>query len=287
MVSEPAQLSTEDQRHFDALLSKGVNLPPQPKVLIEIDHLASQPRVNNKAIASLVSSDPALSAALFKIVNSPATGLRRRVDTIDSAITVLGLKQVINLIKCSAIRKAIGDGAAVYEKFWERSADIARLAAIIAQKRVSVCNIFPDQAYMAGLFYECGVPLLMQRFPEYAKSFQLADSGGWPDLGAEDSLFNTDHSIAGYLVSRTWHLPDFISAAIRYHHDIDNANLEHRAMVAMLQMAAHLYNLRYSQPDEPEWNDDRLLVLQELGLSEEGEQEFAEEVLDALLSAAK
>lgn len=285
MTSEPT-LSESDLQQMQALMAEGIILPPQPKVLLQIEALTRQPRVNNKAVATLISSDVGLSATLFKIANSPAMGLRRRVDSIDTAITVLGLKQVVNLIKCMALRKAIGDGAAVYEKFWERSGDIAKLAAIIAQKRVSVCNIFPDQAYMAGLFCECGVPLLMQRFPDYGRSFRLSDTGGWPDMGEEDRQFNTDHCVAGYLVSRTWHLPEFISLSIRYHHDIDNINLDHRAMAAMLQMATHLYNLRYQFPDDKEWTTSRATVLQELGLSEDGQSEFEEDVLDTLAQGA-
>lgn len=282
MTTPQASLTPEDLQQFNQLLERGVKLPSQPKVLMEIDRLAGQPRVNNKAIADLISRDAGLSAALFKIVNSPAMGLARRIDSIDSAIAILGLKQVINLVKCTALRQSIGDGAVVYEKFWDRSGDIARLAALIAQKRGAVCNILPDQAYMAGLFYECGVPLLMQRFPDYAKSFRLSGADGWPDIGEEDRLYNTDHCVAGYLVSRTWHLPEFISLSIRYHHDIENINLAHRAMVATLQMAAHLYNLRYQLPDDSEWELSHPLVLQELGLSEEGQREFEEEILDAL-----
>lgn len=280
-MTDEKTLSDADQQQIQSLLTNGIKLPPQPRVLLEIEALTSQPRINNKAVASLISSDVGLSAAVFKIANSPAMGLRRRVDSIESAITVLGLKQVVNLLKCSALRKAIGDGAAVYEKFWDRSGDIAKLAAIIAQRRVSVCNIFPDQAYLAGLFCECGVPLLMQRFPEYAKSFRLSGSGGWPDMGEEDKRFHTDHCMAGYLVSRTWHLPDFISLAIRYHHDIANVNLDHRAMVAMLQMATHLYNLRYEFSDEKEWDNSKSMILMELGLDEDGLREFEEEILDA------
>lgn len=281
MTTDPT-LSAADLKHMQDTLRQGIKLPPQPRVLLEIERLTSQPRITNKAVAAAISADVGLSSALFKIVNSPAMGLNRKTDSIESAINVLGLKQVVNLVKCMALRSAIGDGAAVYEKFWERSGDIAKLAAIIAQKRVSVCNIFPDQAYMAGLFCECGVPLLMQRFPEYGQSFRLSSTGGWPDMGDEDRAFNTDHCMAGYLVSRTWHLPDFISLSIRYHHDIANVNLDHRAMVAMLQMATHLYNLRYQFEDDKEWPASRDMVLQELGLSEEGMREFEEEVLDSL-----
>ena len=65
--------------------------------------------------------------------------------------------------------------------------------AMIASDRVSVCNIFPEQAYMAGIFYECGVPILMQRFPDYCSKLNLETTLFWPTLAEEDALFNVDH----------------------------------------------------------------------------------------------
>lgn len=88
----------------------------------------------------------------------------------------------------------------------------------------------------------------------------------------------------GNSISRTWRLPDFISLSIRHHHDIENVNLDQRAMVATLQMASHLYNQRYQLPEDMKWQHSCLIVLQELGLSEKGQREFEEEVLDALSS---
>ena len=49
-------------------------------------------------------------------------------------------------------------------------AAVAQMAMLVAEERVSVCNIFPDQAYLAGIFHDCGVPVLMQRFTTYCKA---------------------------------------------------------------------------------------------------------------------
>jgi len=78
---------------------------------------------------------------------------------------------------------------------------MAQLAALIAAERVSVCNIFPDQAYMAGIFHECGVPVLMQRFPDYCGKLHLDTTSCWPSFSDEDKLYKVDHCSIGYFVA--------------------------------------------------------------------------------------
>jgi HD-like signal output (HDOD) protein len=269
---------------IEAILGQGVIIPSQPKVLMEIEALASQPRVNVKAIASLIAKDPALLAGVFKVVNSPAMGLSRRIDSAEMAITLLGLKQVTNLLKSLAIRQALGGNSKAYEKFWERSGDIAQIAAIIAQKQVAVCNVFPDQAYMAGLFHDCGVPVLMQRFPEYCKALNNLN-GGWPKLVDEDRQFDTDHSVVGYLVGKHWRLPEFILRGIRYHHEILSVIHPASTVVAMLQTSTHIYNLIMKNSDDSEWEATWQNAIEELGISRDHLREFEEDVIEDFTAA--
>lgn len=169
--------------------------------------------------------------------------------------------------------------------FWEHSTDIAQLASVIAWKLRTVCNIYPDQAYLAGLFLDCGVPILMQRFPDYCKSFRSAGSQAcWPNLGEEDKRFSTDHCVTGYLIAKHWRLPDFICQSVRFHHEI--LHTEHKAttLVAILQMAMHIHSINTGDTDNS-WEMDKARVLEELGLSEEGLKEFEEEVYDAAREA--
>lgn len=271
-----------DEKVLADIAGRGITIPPQPKVLMEIEAQTGRPRVNVKAIAELIAKDPALLAGVFKVVNSPAMGLRRPVDSAETAISILGLKQVTNLVKSIAVRQVLSGASQGYERFWERSGEIADIAATVAQKRISVCNVFPDQAYMAGLFHDCGVPVLMQRFPDYCRI--LSGSDEWPMLAAEDRLFDTDHCVVGYLVSKSWHLPDFIQRGIRYHHEIDSVEDEARTVVAILQMATHLFNLQGKQMDDDEWTQCWQGVIEELGISPDGLSDFEGDVLETLAS---
>lgn len=275
------QLTPQEQTDLDNLLKSGITIPAQPKVMIDLDRLIGQPQANISAIAKLVSHDPALTAVIFRIIGSPIYGLRKPIDSVEKAISVIGLTQMANIIKSAALRKTLGGTAPFYEWFWERSGEIAQLCSIIAYKQRMVCNIFPDQAQLAGLFHDCGVPILMQRFPNYCLPFRTEVGRKWPNVVEEDRLLNTDHAVVGYLIARHWNLPDFICQAVRFHHEM--LHTEHKAMtmVAILQLARHIYNVN-SGNNDTEWEVDKALVLNEVGISEEGLKEFEEDVYDTL-----
>ncbi|MDX8400058.1 MAG: HDOD domain-containing protein [Gallionellaceae bacterium] len=268
-----------EQALLDQLLASQINIPPQPTILLEIDKLLNKPNSQLNKIGNLINRDVGLSAAIFKLVNSSFYQLPTKVTDIQNALTILGLTQVCNLIKGLSLRKAISGQEIAYEKFWERSEEIATLCAIVANKQISACNIAVDQAYMAGLFHECGVPILMQHFPEYCMAFRINQGSNWPDFHEEDRRFNTDHTVVGLLVTRNWHLPEFICQAVRFHHE--RLSVEHAALtlVSILQMARHLHKLLHHLPDD-EWPDISDYVLEEIGVGKKGVDDFIDAVLD-------
>jgi HD-like signal output (HDOD) protein len=168
--------------------------------------------------------------------------------------------------------------------FWSRAHEIAQMAAIVAADRVSVCNVFPDQAYLAGIFHECGVPVLMLRFPQYCAKLHLDDATCWPDLSAEDEKFDVDHCSVGYLVARHWGLPDFVCDAIRFHHDLPEEKTVGASvtLVAIIQAASHFYH-RLHDVDDPLWQKIGPRVLTELGLGPDEEKDYYEQITGRFL----
>lgn len=264
---------------LDKVLDSQISIPPQPAILLEIDRLLNRPNNQLTAIGDLINKDVGLTAAIFKLVNSSFYKTATPITNIQKAITVLGLSQVENLIKGIALRKAIGGNDIAYEKFWERSDEIATLSAIVAAKQISACNIAVDQAYMAGLFHECGVPILMQRFPDYCQTFRLNQGSNWPDFNEEDRRFNTDHTVVGFMVTKHWNLPEFICQAVRFHHE--HLSVDHAALtlVSILQVARHLHKKIHRLPDN-EWAKLSAQVMEEIGVDEEGSIEFMEDVVE-------
>lgn len=267
------------EKAIKELIAKGIKLPPQPKVLIELQKKLASRGCNMKDLACIISSDPGITAMLFKTVRSPVFSGDRKINSVEQALMVIGVKQVYNLVQAVVLSSSLSSATRKsFDVFWTRSQEVAQIAALIAADRVSVCNIFPDQAYMAGIFHKCGVPVLMQRFPDYCTKLKLDSATCWPKLAEEDALFNVDHCSIGYLMAHHWKLPDFICQAILYHHEMPHEETGAvRTLVATLQLATHFYH-RVTRVKDPAWPKLRKEVLAELGIHPDTEQEYYEDI---------
>lgn len=272
-------LRIEEQQALDRLVASGIRIPPQPKVLLELRDKIATGDFNIRSIARIIGQDPGLVAMLFKAARSPVFSRGRKFDKLDQVLQVIGVKQTYNLVQAIALSTAIGnDKRKAFEVFWKRAGEVAQLAALIAEDQVSVCNVFPDQAYMAGIFHECGVPLLMMRFPDYCKRLQLDKFCCWPSLADEDAKFKVDHCSIGYLVARHWGLPDFVCAAIRHHHEIPTEELGAAvSLISIVQMAIHFHHRLNDQPD-PLWDKIGKRVQEEMALTPDDAEDYFDDV---------
>ena len=275
-------LSGEESNRVKRLIDKGITIPPQPRVLLELQKNLVRGVADVRVLARVIVQDPGIGAMLFKVVQSAVFRKFQPFASIEHVLQAVGIAQTGNLVRAIALAAALPakHNQQAFEAYWARSQAISELAMLIAGERISVCNIFPDQACLAGIFHDCGVPVLMQRFSTYCKDMRLEETGRWADLAEEDARFNADHCVIGYLVGRHWQLPDFICDSIRYHHDIHRIeNHAARTMVAILQLAIQIYYLD-QRLDNPEWPSVREAVLEELGLHSEALPELIDVILE-------
>jgi len=268
----------DEKEALERLQKDGVKLPPQPRVLIEFQRLLASDDYDLRQVAKAISQDPGIVALLFKATKSPAFARAKNAKTLEQILMVVGIKQVFNLVQAVSLATSINDGTRrAFDIFWSRAHEIAQMASIIADDRVSVCNVFPDQAYLAGIFHECGVPVLMMRFPKYCEALRLDNATCWPNLSEEDARFDVDHCSAGYLVARHWGLPDFVCDAIRFHHEMPEERVIGASvtLVAIIQAAGHFYH-KLHHVEDPLWEKIGARVLSELGLGGDEESDFFE-----------
>lgn len=196
---------------------RNVVIPPRPEIL---EHLSAElnrasPRV--AVVVKLLSADVGLAASLLKTANSPAFGLSRRLVSVREAVSLLGFGTVEAAASEFLLRQSIGKGAPSMERFWDASRKIAEVSRYISR---SVPGLRPDDAYVYGLFQDCGIALLIQRFPDYKQTLAAANAAVdcfFTDV--EQERYQTDHATIGYLLARTWRLPEHVSEAIRSHHE--------------------------------------------------------------------
>lgn len=278
-------MQVNEQKALEQLAQQGVKLPPQPRVLLELQQLLLSDDYDVRSVAKVIGQDPGIVALLFRAARSPAFARARNAQSLEQILMVVGIKQVFNLVQAASLATVLGDQARrAFEVFWNRAHEIAQMAAIVAEDRVSICNVFPDQAYLAGIFHECGVPVLMLRFPQYCDKLHLDDATCWPDLSAEDEKFDVDHCSVGYLMARHWGLPDFVCDAVRFHHDMPEEKTIGASvtLVAIIQVASHFYH-RLHHVDDPLWEKIGLRVLSELGLGPDEEKDYYEQITGRFL----
>jgi len=275
-------LGEADAARVRRVLEGGIKLPAQPRVLEALRQLMLRKEMDVRPLAQIIAQDPALMALLFKVVASPAYRQHHPLTTLEQILHVIGVDQTFNLVQALCLVSAATPhkDRQLLESFWARSRMVGQLAMLIADERITVCNIFPDQAYLAGIFHACGIPLLMQRFPTYCHDLRLGIPGQWPHWRDEDQKFNTDHCVVGYLVARHWSLPGFICDAIRFQGCVlELGDHAARSMVAILQLAIDI-RARDQRLPNPEWERMQGLVLAELGLDVGTLPEFVDIVLE-------
>lgn len=257
---------------------QGISVPPQPQIMVDLQMEQVMPDPDLRAIARLISQDPGLSGALLKTVNSPFFGLANRIASIQQAVNLMGCDSVINLINAQSIRGELTDAAIVtLNRFWDSAQDVASACLTLAKR---IGHPFPDEAYALGLFHNCGIPLMLTRFPGYMAVLEEAYASVSVDTritDVENRVLNTNHSVVGYFVARSWKLPQHLCEAIANHHNAmalfsdEWSDPQVKTLLAILKMAEHIcgcHRVLGEQAEDHEWEAVAQRVLEYVGLSE-------------------
>nr|WP_290447154.1 HDOD domain-containing protein [Pseudomonas sp. 21LCFQ010] len=258
---------------------QGISVPAQPQILVDLQMEQYMPDPDLGTIAKLISHDPGLSGALLKIVNSAHFGLTNKIASIDRAVNLLGSRTVINLINAQSIKGEMSDETIVtLNRFWDTAQDVA-MTSLTLSKRIGSQTV--DESYALGLFHDCGVPLMLKRFPDYMQVLENAYANANEShrvVDTENAAFDTNHAVVGYYTARSWRLPEHLCAAIANHHnalaifqDESSRNAPLKNLLGPLKMAEHIcqsFQVLGNQEADHEWEVVGPLVLDYVGLSE-------------------
>ena len=247
---EHHELSHDDVQKVMA----SVDIPACPSVVTDAMKEAQKDEPDIKRLADVISSDPGMSAAALKLANSPLYGSGAQISSVRKAVERLGTKNIVCVVVAAALRASItGLPAAWLEQFWRRTTQMAIAASMIARKQY---GISPDAAYTYTLFHDAAIPLMMKRFPDYAKVLETCDREKRMRISAEAELFPCTHPIVGSLLVRNWGLPQILGQAIRFHHEEDAYDLPDRSLpggalsfIAVTHVAEHLFAEIKGEPD--------------------------------------
>jgi HD-like signal output (HDOD) protein len=194
------------------LRSLDIDIPSQPEALVKLSLLLADDDINLVAVAALIESDMALAAAVLKAVNSSLYGLRGRVQSVQQAITYLGMREITAITFEMGLRAAFPPSAEL-EPLWQRAARRGLLMGRLGQR----LSLDAWAAHSAGLFEECGKAVLFRHAPDHYRAMLRAASDDPELLTLEHTGFGVSHDALGAALCESWGLGAAAVASVRHH----------------------------------------------------------------------
>ena len=194
------------------LRSLEIDIPAQPEALVKLSLLLAEDDINLQAAAALIETDMALAAAVLKAVNSSLYGLKGRVQSVQQAITYLGMREVAAITFEMGLRAAFPP-AEELEPLWRRAAQRGRLMGRIAAR----LGLDAWAAHSAGLFEECGKAVLFRHAPDHYRAMLRAAADDSELTALERAGFGVSHDALGAALCESWGLAAAAVASVRHH----------------------------------------------------------------------
>lgn len=137
-MSEGIYMSTENALLtilVEKIQTDSLVLPTLPEIAIKIREAADDPEANLMAMAEVIAQDPALSARMVKVANSAFMGRSVKVETLNQAVTRIGLRQIKNIATAIAMEQLfVSKNELVREymdKSWQKTVNVASVSMAV------------------------------------------------------------------------------------------------------------------------------------------------------------
>lgn len=215
----------------EELVSQVDKLVTLPAVYLRVRSIVDDPRSSTHDLAQAMSTDPALTARLLRVVNSVHFGLMRRVETVTHAISILGLQQLHDLVLATSVASAFRGMQPTrmdMPRYWRQSV----LRGLVAQGAAEARHVQPAQRlFVEGLLADIGHLVMYQTVPELAeRAMMRAEAERRPLPELETEVVGCHYAELGARLLENWRLPqrfaDAIAAQIQPDLTCDDCTME-------------------------------------------------------------
>ncbi|MCB2427610.1 HDOD domain-containing protein [Methylophaga pinxianii] len=254
-------MTQQDQLYTTIIndLQKGkLVLPTLPEVALKVREVANNPDVSATQLAEVITTDAALSARLIKVANSPLYRGRVEVESVQTAVSRLGIPMVRNLVTSLVMEQMFRPTNKKLEKrmrdLWQHSIEVAAASQVIASKQPNIAN---DEAMLAGLIHQIGaLPILMKAadMPELLE-----------DPRRLDTLIDNLYPKIGEAILRSWEFPENLITVAAEHANL-NRNSQNGPDLTDVVQVAHLQSYFNTTKALDPNTRDKVMAFQKLGI---------------------
>lgn len=261
-----------------------------PQVLAEIIRITDREETTAKELADVILKDPALSARLLQVVNSPLYSHTRKITTINQAVIAIGSRAVKAMALSAGLYHMFDTGISLMDRvvFWRHSLE----TAIACREIAKFVGYRPaEEAFVVGLMHDIGMLAMENCIPEvYGKAWKRIEEGEY-FIDVEEELLGTNHARVGQYLLELWELPPFMAQAIGKHHDDslnDDENTDFR-LTRIVNLGNRISRFHpHPTPHLDEISLEKVEILSEsLGISPIALSQLQEKVMSMLPEESK
>jgi len=187
-----------------------------PEIYSRVRDVVDDSNSTMEDLVKVFQLDPAISARLLRIANSPQYGAPKQIDTITRAINLIGVQAVKDLLTATTVGRTFS-GMPVHLmdalKFWRKSV----FCALVAEKMAKSCGIDDSERFFVeGLLRDIGHFVLYQTVPQRAQSALI--EAGYLEASlaeVEQSNIGCDFAEVGAELIWSWNMPVHSEQAVR------------------------------------------------------------------------
>lgn len=232
-----------------AIENDSLVLPSLPEMALRIRKCEQDPNLDVLGLTHAIEHDPATTAQLIRIANSPLLRREVKVADLSKAISLLGIsyctKVAISLSTKQLFNSKDPSSAKKMREIWQQSLSVACYCYVLANK----AKLVPEEAFLAGLLHQIGaLPIIT-----------VADKDGGYSADELNQTINEIHPMLGESILTHWQFPRSIA-------DIPQSYLDHHRYVNQIDLC-DLVTVAQNQLCQPEekkpWSD--ILAVERLG----------------------
>lgn len=208
-----------------------------------------------KDVANTVSLDPGLAVHLLKYANSAIFRFERKIESLEKAIQVIGVKAVYEFSLVFGVTNMVTPEHAKYidiNKFWQQSI-LCGLYGVHFAKKVKQKD--SSRLFISGLLHNVGELAVLRVSPTLARDCNRLNTDSLPRNSQEEVLGFSYAEISAALMQR-WLIPDsLVSTIAMQHHDempavtMDAQIIQLAYALAIIQTYPELYTLDEHVPE--------------------------------------
>jgi HD-like signal output (HDOD) protein len=230
------------QKQAEKYLKHLSDLATISPVAVELISKVEDVNVSRDEIALLVKKDDVLYTNVFKLVNSAALGLPRRVQNILEAINVIGMFQLRSLTFMIAAKKVFVD-----LELWYKSVFLAYSAEKIALE-LGLNQNFQSDVYISGLMSSSGQLIFKMFYRDQYKDIEKI-LNYQERLKAEKKIFGISSIELSCEIIKSYGLPETIYSILSKQ-SLDWHDEEFGLANAVLELARILTEIDSKDMDE-------------------------------------